>query len=886
MTSDTHSKWLKYMPGVQEQRQTLRLVEAAWDNLVLLSSLSSLTAHNTSESDLGRSRTHFSALAAEMVEGLAQEHVKQLEIALRDKAQVCIDILVRNLFERTADIGFLATDAVLTDYAAQPDRAQREAIEARLATYVSFYTVYQQAMLLDTEFRPIACYPAAHTDLHAAETRQPLSTKDRAWLQDVMGSHAPYTERHGRLDFMDTHQESLVYAKRVEHQGQVVGVLCLRFRVDDELPALFSALLDDGRQRPFCLAIMDAEGRIIGASDTLLLPQGYPLSRHAGPVRGVIRHMGREFLACEVKPHPFEGYAGPGWTGLCMVPLDLAFEDGTAEDRASDLLQEVTRQTTFLNGALQSIPARSRAIQTALERSVWNGLLDIGRLQGQDHEAGHMRSQDALFAQTLLSEIGVTAQKTAHAFTSALSNLYRVVASATMDDARHRAQMAMQILDRNLYERANDCRWWAQTPGLIEALMADDPLSHSQSAGDILHHIHRLYTVYAGLVLFDARGHLVAVSRPDWASMLGMNLSEPWAQACLRLQHAHQYQASAWETSCLHPDAPTFIYAAALRAPDSQQVIGGIGVVWDSQAQLSAMLRDCAPDHAQTDEANPDGLMFVHQSAGIMLQHGLSTAEAAVDHSTISAVIQHPEEPVIEMQGHLFGVGASAGVGYREYRCQDQYEHGVQCLVFRHLCPRESTRHDWGSLQRIRKPAVAPGTNHTRLATFTCGTHWLALPDHQILFATADCKTLPVGHLRSPFLGMARLEQSVYPVLDLRLAVDATLSAVDISREADVERQMVVVNVAMPDRGPVALALRVDELKSMIDVPVTQLQRLNHSQDTCGFIDQVVGFETSPGADDAGARHQLLMVIAERWLQQAAQGLAASVHPAEWESLR
>ena len=38
-------------------------------------------------------------------------------LGLRSKSQIAIDVLVRNLFERTADIGFLSTDDDIREFA-------------------------------------------------------------------------------------------------------------------------------------------------------------------------------------------------------------------------------------------------------------------------------------------------------------------------------------------------------------------------------------------------------------------------------------------------------------------------------------------------------------------------------------------------------------------------------------------------------------------------------------------------------------------------------------------------------------------------------------------------------------------------------------------------
>ena len=60
------------------------------------------------------------------------------------------DIVVRNLYERTADIGFLATDRELCEFVAGI-QTDADKIRMRLRDYRSKYTVYEEILLLDTK---------------------------------------------------------------------------------------------------------------------------------------------------------------------------------------------------------------------------------------------------------------------------------------------------------------------------------------------------------------------------------------------------------------------------------------------------------------------------------------------------------------------------------------------------------------------------------------------------------------------------------------------------------------------------------------------------------------------------------------------------------------
>ncbi|MFX6170992.1 hypothetical protein ABTF49_19205, partial [Acinetobacter baumannii] len=64
--------------------------------------------------------------------------------------------------------------------------------------------------------------------------------------------------------------------------------------------------------------------------------------------------------------------------------------------------------------------------------------------------------------------------------------------SSTLQDLQFVSRLMMDVMDRNLYERANDCRWWALAPALREALASG---RGGPSLGALLDDINRLYTV-------------------------------------------------------------------------------------------------------------------------------------------------------------------------------------------------------------------------------------------------------------------------------------------------------------------------------------------------------------------------------------------------------
>ncbi len=153
-------------------------------------------------------------------------------------------------------------------------------------------------------------------------------------------------------------------------------------------------------------------------------------------------------------------------------------------------------------------------------------------------------------------------------------------------------------MDRNLYERANDCRWWALDATFRRSL-AESSNDGARSCGSVLAKINGLYTVYTNLILFDAEGVIVAVSQSSEAHRIGEKISAEWVTRTLALHTTQDFVASAFEPSSLYNDRATYVYAAAIQHPTTQHNVGGIAIVFDAAPQFAAMLDDALPRNAR-----------------------------------------------------------------------------------------------------------------------------------------------------------------------------------------------------------------------------------------------------------------------------------------------
>lgn len=152
---------------------------------------------------------------------------------------------------------------------------------------------------------------------------------------------------------------------------------------------------------------------------------------------------------------------------------------------------------------------------------------------------------------------------------------------------------AIEIIDRNLYERTCDVRWWA-TDSAVVACVADPTEAAVQYASRRLKVILDAYTVYLDLWICDAKGRVVASGRPDrYPAAKGASVaSKAWFEQAMRTTSGDEFVACDIERAEALGGAPVATYATAIRE-DGQATgkpIGVLGIHFDWRPQAQAVV--------------------------------------------------------------------------------------------------------------------------------------------------------------------------------------------------------------------------------------------------------------------------------------------------------
>lgn len=161
---------------------------------------------------------------------------------------------------------------------------------------------------------------------------------------------------------------------------------------------------------------------------------------------------------------------------------------------------------------------------------------------------------------------------------------------------------AVELIDRNLYERTCDVRWWATDKAVVDCA-ADPNAANAAHASDRLAVILSAYTVYLDIWLCGLDGRILANGRPDRFKVAGQSVAgQAWFRDAVRLRTGDEYVAGDIERAALLGGAQVATYCAGVRA-DGRSSGGPTGILaihFDWEAQAKAIVEGVRVDSSDT----------------------------------------------------------------------------------------------------------------------------------------------------------------------------------------------------------------------------------------------------------------------------------------------
>lgn len=225
----------------------------------------------------------------------------------------------------------------------------------------------------------------------------------------------------------------------------------------------------------------------------------------------------------------------------------------------------------------------------------------------------------------------------------------------------------IDLIDRCLYERTCDVRWWATDQSVVDALAnpTPDALRHaSHRLGVILN----AYTVYYDLVLCDVHGRVVANGRPHEYQSVGIEQAgENWFREAAASRSGDDFGFQTAHRSRLVDGKLSLIYSCGVRADGAAdgKLLGVLGIVfnWEALAQTILANAPIADDERAATRCvitDGDGTILA-DSWEKQLQESLGLADW-------SQIIADPKNFVIgEYRGRQCCIAHAQSPGFETY---------------------------------------------------------------------------------------------------------------------------------------------------------------------------------------------------------------------------
>ncbi|WP_420998295.1 methyl-accepting chemotaxis protein [Cupriavidus sp. 30B13] len=172
----------------------------------------------------------------------------------------------------------------------------------------------------------------------------------------------------------------------------------------------------------------------------------------------------------------------------------------------------------------------------------------------------------------------------------------RIVAELERQQGQRLTDLALNmidVIDRNLYERSCDVRWWATDAAIVDCLTSGAPAA-AEHAAKRLSVILDSYTVYLDIWVLDLDGRVVANGRPARFPVAGtVNAARhDWFAAALRTRSGDEYATANVDTAAGLGGAQVATYATAVRQDGASdgKALGVLAVFFDWAKQASAVV--------------------------------------------------------------------------------------------------------------------------------------------------------------------------------------------------------------------------------------------------------------------------------------------------------
>jgi hypothetical protein len=601
-------------------------------------------------------------------------------------AMTKIDMIERNLLERTCDVRWWALEKAFWQCITLANKAKstantkilKEGVDlacTRLEDIRNSYTLYRDLVIADKNGIVIANSNAGRRskvmgmDVSNEEWFcKALDTKDGTeyFVQDVSKSG---------LEEMDALIYSTALRANGDEQGEVIGAMGVLFDFQGESQIILNEYLpndkNDETLEGWFSFFTNNDGRVICSSDENFIPSGNiaelprshrNLSKAGEDIVSTGTVCGNRSLIVSHKSKGFDEYKGLEWTSHLVLPESAMFERSlTNED------YEISPQE-LMNSKL--IPQKNQQTYREIQRN--KGDIQLISINGIILATDLGKAGTSFIP--IFDQITTTGNSTTGKMEELLSEMSSDMLQQNLKALENFSKQAIDLIDRNLFERAADVRWWSTDHAFWEALQEGSNENFEQAAKR-LGIINASYTMYRDLVIADSNGRIVANSKSENRDKLKrMNVSEQsWFRQGMQISRSVQFGVQDVCDSDLENEETSLIYCGGILEDGQREgkVLGVLGIFFDWGNLVYPILEGCLP-RIKGEVVDGGAAFYVNDEHKV-----IATTDS--ENFKIGQVVNLPSENLNLEPGESasgtfvanekkYIIGSSKTQGYREYK--------------------------------------------------------------------------------------------------------------------------------------------------------------------------------------------------------------------------
>ena len=238
------------------------------------------------------------------------------------------------------------------------------------------------------------------------------------------------------------------------------------------------------------------------------------------------------------------------------------------------------------------------------------------------------------------------------------------------------SKQAIDLIDRNLFERSAAIRWWATDKYFWKAL-SEPTEENLQAAGRRLRDINSSYSMYRNLVLSSNMGRILAASNPELVPDIrdARVADHLWFTKAMRSKNSGEYTVQdVGPTDLERGSRSSLIFSGAVRNGGSRsgEVIGVLGSLFDWVTESGKILKTCLPKDRHGKRIQGCIAFYASRNNEVI---ETSDAQTIPLGSSPELPIEHRElapgesaSGVFRLGDNVYIMGSSRSKGYREYQ--------------------------------------------------------------------------------------------------------------------------------------------------------------------------------------------------------------------------